>query len=345
MRRITGLVLGVIVGMLVGPVPASATQQGMTLVLPFRTVGISDTTALVTSDLLAGELESRGLSVLGTGSVHGDIPSGLEGCDAVDCALALASEHQATQVVFGSLSRLGGKIVVRVRAVRAGEATSFYREQISAETEEDLDVVMRRIAEGIAAGRVDSDRATIDSVTGAEANTPRRRAGRSGIGLRTGFLFPVGDSYGGRDRLTNLRLAYKFEGHDFLIESTAILGFAWGGGTVEWTPFDVFAARIFGVGDVSGYFGGGLGMRSVSVERTIDRPSSSLPGYPNYYYDDTESQSATTLSAEVGGGLIAFRTYGYQVIVDLRYQHVFETFNKIGGKGAHGFVLSFGTSH
>ena len=47
----------------------------------------------------------------------------------------------------------------------------------------------------------------------------------------------------------------------------------------------------------------------------------------------------------MGGGLIAFRTYSYQVILDLRYQHVFEKFNKIGGKGAHGFVVSFGTSH
>jgi TolB-like protein len=345
MRRITGLVICVIVGILLSPVSASATQQGTTLVLPFRTVGTSDTTAVVTRDLLAGELETLGLSVVSMRSLRGDIPAGAEGCDEIDCARSLATEHQAAQVVFGSLSRLGDKIVVRVRAVRAGEATSFYSEQIPAETEEDLDVVMRRIAEGIAGGRADSDRATIDSVTGVESKTPRRREGRSGIGFRTGLLFPVGHSYGGRDRLTNLRLAYKFEMHDFLIESTAILGLTWGGGTVEWTPFDVFGARIFGVGDVSGYLGGGLGMRSVRVERRIPPQTQYSAGYPVYYYEDTESQSATALSAEVGGGLIAFRTYSYQVILDLRYQHVFEKFKDIGSKGAHGFVLSFGTSH
>jgi hypothetical protein len=345
MRRITGFVICVIAGILLSPGPASAEEQGTTLVLPFRTVGVSDTTAAVTRDLLAGELATRGLSVVITRSLPGGIPSGPEGCDEVDCALSLASRHQAAQVVFGSLSRLGNKFVVRVRAIRAGETTPFYSGQIPAEREEDLDVVMRRIAEGIAGGRADSDRATIDSVTGAEAKAPRRREGRSGIGFRTGFLFPAGDSYGGRDRLTNLRLAYKFEGHDFLIESTAILGFTWGGGTVEWTPFDVFGARIFGVGDVSGYLGGGLGMRSVRVERTISRQIQYPAGYPDSYYEQTESQSATALSAEVGGGLIAFRTYSYQVIVDLRYQHVFEKFKDIGGKGAHGFVLSFGTSH
>lgn len=345
MHRITGLVICVIAGILLGPVPASATQQGTTLVLPFRTVGTSDTTAVVTRDLLAGELATRGLDVVITRSLPGGIPSGAEGCDEVDCALLLASQHQAAQVVFGSLSRLGNKFVVRVRAIRAGEATPFYSDQIPAEREEDLDVVMRRIAEGIAGGRADSDRATIDSVTGAEAKTPRRREGRSGLGFRTGFLFPIGDSYGGQDRLTDLRLAYKFEGHDFLIESTAILGFAWGGDAIEWTPFDVFAARIFGVGDVSGYLGGGLGMRSVRVERTISRRFQPAGGYPDYYYDDTESASATTLSAEVGGGLIAFRTYSYQMILDLRYQYVFEKFHNFDGKGAHGFVLSFGTSH
>jgi catechol 2,3-dioxygenase-like lactoylglutathione lyase family enzyme len=340
MRRITRLFVCVIAGVLLGPVPASAVPGGTTLVLPFRTVGTSDTTAVVTRDLLAGELETLGLSVVSMRSLRGDTPSGEGGCDEVGCALSLASEHQAAQVVFGSLSRLGDKFVVRVRAVRAGEAKPFYSDQIPAEMEEDLDVVMRRIAEGIAGGRTDSDRATISSVTDVEANAARRRKGRSGIGLRTGFLFPVGDSYGGTDRMTNLRLAYKFEGQDFFIESTALLGFAWGERAFEWTPFDVFAARIFGVGDVSGYFGGGLGMRVVSVESDPVYVLDEFGGY-----NDTKIQSAATLAAEVGGGLIAFRTYGYQVIVDLRYQHVLETFNKVGGKGAHGFVLSFGTSH
>jgi hypothetical protein len=322
---------------------AAATGQTATLILPFRTVGVSDTTATVARDLLADELESRGVSTLGRGEAL-KLPSGPQGCDEVDCATALARERRASQVVFGSLSRLGDKIIVRARALRVGDAAPYYSDQLSALTEEDLDTVMRRVAEGIAAGRANSERATIESVTQTEAEKPRRREGRSGIGLRAGAIFPDGDSYGG-ERLTSLRLVYKFEGSNFLIESTALLGIAWGGGSVEWMPLDVFAGRMFGKGDVSGYLGGGLGIRSVRVER--ETTCSYTPCYeePDCSYPCEESESATTLSVDVGGGLIAFRTYSYQLVIDLRYHYVFEGFDKVGGKGAHGIALTFGTSH
>jgi hypothetical protein len=318
-----------------------ATGQTATLILPFHTVGVSDTTATVTRDLLAGELESRGVSLLGRAGALG-LPSGPEGCDEIECATTLAQERQAAQVVFGSLSQLGEKIIVRVRALRVGDAAPYYTEQLSALTEEDLDTVMRRVAEGIAAGRANSDQATIESVTREETKAPNRRAGRSGIGVRAGAIFPDGDSYGG-DRLTSLRLVYKFEGRGFIIESTALLGLAWNGSTAEWTPLDVFAGRLFGKGDVAGYLGGGLGIRSLAVERDVACRQCPPGDYCDCDYTDTES--ATTLSADVGGGLIAFRTYSYQIVVDLRYHYVFADFDQVGGKGAHGFALTFGTSH
>jgi hypothetical protein len=315
--------------------------QAGTLLLPLRTVGVSDTTATVARDILAGELESRGLSMLGRGSVPA-LPSGPRACDEVDCALSLARERQAAQVIFGSLSRLGEKVIVRVRALRVGDTAPYYTDQLSALTEEDLDTIMQRIAEGIAEGRANSARATVESVTRAETETPRRRAGRSGVGLRAGFIFPDGDSYGG-DRLTSLRLVYKFEGRGFLIESTALLGLAWRDGSIEWTPVDIFAGRIFGKGDLSGYLGGGLGMCSLHLEREVGCPEC-VPG-TQCACTHTVSEAATTLSADLGGGLLAFRTYGYQIVVDLRYHYVFEEFDKIGGHGAHGIALSFGTSH
>ncbi len=328
-------------GALVCIAAANASGGTGTLLLPFHTVGVSDTTATVARDLLAVELESRGVPVLGRSFLAG-LPSGPGGCIEVDCALSLARERQADQVILGSLSRLGEKIIVRVRALRLTDEEPYYSDQLSAMTEEDLDAVMRRVADGIASGRRDSERATVESITRAESEAPRRRAGRSGIGLRAGLIFPDGDSYGG-ENLTSLRLAYKFEGRGFMIESTALLGLAWGGRAVEWMPLDIFAARVFGEGDLSGYVGGGLGMRYVHVERDMGCEECA-PGLScrctNY-----QSQGATTLSTDAGGGVIAFRTYGYQILVDLRYHYVFEDFDDVGGHGAHGVVLSFGTSH
>ena len=76
-----------------------------TLVLPLRTLGVTDTTAAVAGELLAGELETRGMTVVRLGP-PGEIPSTSSACDEPNCAMTLARAHQADLVVFGSLSRL-----------------------------------------------------------------------------------------------------------------------------------------------------------------------------------------------------------------------------------------------
>jgi hypothetical protein len=58
----------------------ASTGWAQTLVLPFRTVGVSDTTAVVACDLLAGELEARGLTVLPR-EVRSSPPAGADACD------------------------------------------------------------------------------------------------------------------------------------------------------------------------------------------------------------------------------------------------------------------------
>ncbi len=41
---------------------------------------------------------------------------------------------------------------------------------------------------------------------------------------------------------------------------------------------------------------------------------------------------------------MALRTYDLSIIVDSGYHVVFADFDEVGGKGAHGFSLTFGTS-
>lgn len=199
--------------------PAPAESSGKTLVLPLRTIGISDTISFVSHNLLVGSLGDLGVDV--TGPPNGETlgSSGPEACDAPNCAAELGRRHAADQVVYGSLSRLGAKIIARLNVVRLDEPAPYYRDQLTAESVEDLDKVMRRFAEGIAAGRPNSDRATVESVTQTETLTPARPATRSGLGLRAGFLFPTGNSFGGADRLTNLHAACKYEMRNYHFEN------------------------------------------------------------------------------------------------------------------------------
>jgi hypothetical protein len=318
---------------------STAFSSPQALVLPLRTLGVSDTTASVVGDLLQGELENRGLAVFPASQLAADIPRGATACDDAACAGAAAQRYGTAQVVYGSLSRLGDKVILRVRALKAGESTPYYTDQLTSTTEEDLDAVVRRVADGLAAGRRNSDRATVETVTQQETQEPLRRATRRGIGARAGFLFPDSDSYAGADRLAGVRLVFKYETRDYFVESTPLLGLMWGDGSVEWSLFDLFAARIFGRGDFSPYLGGGLGVHTVHVEKSVP-----VDCGPNCYYEDSIGQTETTLTADIGLGLLALRTNDLSIILDVRYHYVLADFDKLGGKGAHGFSITFGTS-
>jgi hypothetical protein len=324
-----------------GVSPAEAQGPAPTLVLPLRSVGVSETTLVVCHALLAGDLEDLSLRVMRGTAVTTPLPQGSDACDDPECAALLGRQHQAGQVVYGSLTRLGKKIIARISVLRAGEAVPYYRDQLTATTEADLDGVMRRFAEGIAAGRPNSDRATVDSVTRDEAFKPLRRATRSGLGFRAGFVYPDGSSYGGTGRLTNFRFTYKFETHSFLIETTSLLGSTFGEGQQDWTILDLSACRIFGTGDLATYLGAGVGVHTVHIEKEVVQRYE----YPDTYEVlETREQSETAPSVDLVAGLLAFRTYDFEIIVEARYHHIFEDFEKVDGKGAHGFLLTFGTS-
>jgi hypothetical protein len=333
------LVLGVLAA---AAAPALSSETSQTLVLPLRTIGVSDTTAVVVGDLLQGEIESHGLAVVPASRLPADLPAGEAACDDAACAAEMGGRHGASRVVYGSLSRLGGKVILRIRALRIGAASPYYAEQITATSEEDLDAVVRRVADGIVTGRSNADQATIDTVTDEETLVPRRRASRSGFGPRAGFMFPAAGSYGDTERMTSLRLTHLYETRKFLVESTPLLGLAWRSDTLEWTILDIFGARIFGVGDFTPYVGAGLGVHSVHVEK-MGTATSRFDGNI-YSYPTSQSQTETTLTGDIGVGLLALRTYDFVVVVEVRYHYVFADFDRLGGDGAHGIALTFGTS-
>lgn len=320
---------------------SSAETSAQTLVLPFRSIGVNDTTLLVSRDLLLGELQGMGLPLVAANASGEALPSGAEACDNALCASTLGREHGAAQVVYGSLSRLGGKVIVRLNVVRVDETTPSYRDQLTATTIEDLDVVMRRFAEGIVQGRPNSDRASVESVTEAETVTPLRRATRTGFGLRAGFLFPTDHSFGGADRLTNIHGVYRYEFKNFQIESSTLFGLTWGDGNIDWTLLDLSAARLFGTQDVSAFLGAGFGVHSVTVAR--DQLYSYGGPYP-YSYVSRVKQTETAPTVDVTAGLIALRTYDFQAILEVRFHYVFANFDEVGGDGANGIRVTFGTS-
>ena len=322
------------------PPPASALEQRSIAVLPLRCIGIDDTTAQVVQSLLESELRSRGVPVVLVQPAAPTPSTVNQACDEPACAAAALREVHADRVAYGSMSRLGQKILVRLSVLSADATVPAFTDQLTASSEEDLDTVARRFAQAIAAGQTNAHTATVVSVLEDEAREPRLRATRRGLGFRAGFLFPTGDSYGGVDRLTNLHLSYKYERPNLMIETTTALGFTFGDGNVEWTILDLAAAWIPSLGDVSPYLGGGIGVHSVHVEQKVRRTDP----FGGYDYFDITSQTETVPTVDVVCGVLGFRTFDFEIVLEARYHYVFEKFDAVGGDGAQGVMLTIGTS-
>ncbi|MFN8547712.1 MAG: hypothetical protein U0527_07000 [Candidatus Eisenbacteria bacterium] len=315
--------------------------EAATLVLPLRSVGVSDTTCEVSRALLEGGLRDQGV-VLVNGAAASNLPSAAAACGDPDCAAAILAERGADQIVYATLGKLGDKVIVRIGALRAGETAPFFSDQLTASVEEDLDAVMRRAAEAIAAGRPNASRATIDSVTQQEAKPPVRRATRSAVAPSAGFLFPSDNAFGGVDRMTTLKLTHRFESRELLVQSTVLAGLAWGDDAIDWTILDVAVSRVMGTGDIASYVGGGVGIHRVGAQKSVTRWVQNPYGEPSLWHD-TSRQDEVAPSLDLVAGILALRTYDFELVLDLRYHHVFERLEDIGG-GAHGFIVTLGTS-
>jgi hypothetical protein len=284
--------------------------------------------------------------VIGSSALPADLPTGEHACDETECALDLARGAGGDRVVFGTLSRLGSKIIVRVRSQAVDAPDADYSDQITAARESDLDAIARRIAETLIGGRPDARRASVRSITEQDTRTPLRRASNTGVGLRGQVLLPVAHSYGGASQLAGFRLTSRYETPSgIFIESTPIVGLMWGGGDVEWTLLDVAVGRVLGDGDAAPYLLGGLGLHTVHLERRASSIYTDPYGGGTYTYPTSVSQNATTLTGEVGVGWMLLRTYDFSLLADVRYHVVFGSFDDLGGKGAHGVIVSFGTTH
>lgn len=331
--------------LLLASVPSYADAASRVLVLPLRPVGVGEQTTVVTGVLLAGSLGDLGVDVVTPDPSQAPLPSGAGACDDAGCAGTIGRSHGADRVVYGSINRLGAKYIVRINVLRVEETSPYYRDQLTAVAEEDLDTVMRRFAEGIAAGRPNSDRASVESVTQAETIDPPRRATRYGFGVRAGFLFPTGNSYPGNNHLSSILSSFRTEVGDYMIETTPLIGFNWGEGNLDWTLLDMSVSRLFGRHDFTGFAGLGFGVHIVRVDRT-EIQTVTYPGTPPYTYtypvSVEENKTVPTMDLIIGG--MGLRTYDTSVILELRFHIVFADFEKLGGARADGLRLTFGTS-
>jgi len=309
------------------------------LVLPFRAIGVGDTTVAAVRAILSGELELRGFTPVSPVAEVAP-PSAEGGCDQMDCALLEAERAGADRVVYGTLSRLGEKITVRAHAARAGELSPYLRDQLTATAEGDLPFLIEDVADGVASGEATAGR-TSAAPTGARA--PR-------LGFAGGIVFPMSDAYNRASHLTSLRLYLRQKwGRTFLEMGVPVAGIAWSGDfassggesrTIDWTIYDLYLGKAFGTERHAAQLGAGLGLHLLDFTRSVAIPEWSP--VPVDCGGDCGGAEGLALTGEVGFGVNLVDGRNGELNLSIRIRATLIPTDMDDALAAHGVLLQLG---
>lgn len=236
---------------------AAAADRYPIALLPATGSNVAEGTLAAAGDVLRAHLEATGRFVV----VRVERRSTTAEATPAEAAEA-ARAAGASLAVTLHVSRLADRALARLAAY-APDGALLHSDQLPALGADDLDPVLRRLAEGLARGRPGRELAQIDSVTRAEEAPLAKRTAFHAFGLRIGAIFPVvrpdGDETGGTG---GAGLVWHYDARSWLAE-VALEGYL--SNTDPDRP-DRIRQLDFGVGlflplskgDVAPYVGGGL---------------------------------------------------------------------------------------
>jgi len=259
--------------------------------------------------LTRGDLESR-LSQADIDNLN---------CYDIDCAASRGKIIGAKKAVIGSLTRLGDKVIAQVQLIDVKGKKSEFDDRFSADTIDDLDVVLRRLAEAMVSGNKVETNVNKFALTEEETESSRQRKSFITSGFSFGFGLPLGDSYSNVDNLKQLAWNMRYEAGRYVVDNS--VGINWGSaeltdslGDTEHKgvfiiPWDIGLRYIISPkSEISPYVGAGIGFHFIFAAKINDTP-----------VVDGDQAMALHLAA----GLYAFQSYDFRFTVDAKYTIVF----------------------
>lgn len=117
------------------------------LVLPFKATGIDSISALTATGLLRKEVDRAGKF-----EVVSEVNTPMTLCGDIACAVDIGKSERINNVVYGSYSRLGSKVIVEYVLVDVRKGASSVSGDLSATSLDDLDATMSGIAHTVSTG-------------------------------------------------------------------------------------------------------------------------------------------------------------------------------------------------
>lgn len=270
-------------------------------IFPVKAMGVDDVTTQTVDLLLRQEIiKETGGELIGknrTSEVAGE-----DVCMELECAIAAGIELNADKVVTSSLSKLGNKIVVQFMLFDVAGNNTILADNVIAKNVDDLEMVIKRIAKSIAQELPIEKSAEVGAIVKNEEKSLTRRRAKRFTGLSFGYLFPV-DGYGGKtEELFSADLRMGFEMTNTAVGALFAIrnGFA----------TNVYVHYLMSRKDVCPYVGGALGFHWV-------------------HHGERHDEDMRTDGFEFTGstGLRLFRTYNFQVVINLDYIYTLNDFD------------------
>jgi len=218
-------------------------------------------------------------------------------CSEAVCAVEIGKQAKAAKVVFGSLNKLGEKIIFHYSLVDVSSGATLLTDDLSALRVEDLDQVTKRVAASIVQQIPAEKTVEVGLVTEQESLQPNTRKVNSSYGIGFGYLYPQ-KGYDDKQSIFVWDFRSLYEMRHFAVD--ALLGIRQG------AALNVGVLYLVSPRDFSPFVGAGLGFHGVSHEQVDD-----------YGYQQNKTSDGVELL--IKGGLLAFRTYDFRVVANVEY--------------------------
>lgn len=343
MRRLSQ-VFAFIALLLMLPVLAVAAER--TAVFEFGSIGVDEESILAATQIFRNELAATGkFTVIAKDEMEAALASHRvtdPTCSDLVCAVRYGTLLDADRAVIGSLTRLGQKITAEVALVDVPGESIIFSDHFPASSLDDLDNALRKLAGAVASGREIESDVTRFAISDAETDEPRRKKAHVTSGAAFGFGFPIGDSYAKADNLKILVWSLRYEAGRLVVDNS--FGVTWGStGKEDYNGVKIDNKRVtvlpwdIGVryllkreSDFAPFVGGGLGLHFIS---SVDAGG------------ETVVDGGTAPAFHLAGGVSAFQSYDFRLVVEAKYTVVFSDAFIGSGDSSQAVGISIGISH
>lgn len=273
-------------------------------ILPFSTNGVDSISLRTAEYLLRIELGKFKIHDIVSDKKTREVLTDEEFTNT-ESAVEIGKSLNAGQVVYCILSVLGERIICQFTLVDVIGERELLVDRITALSVEDLENAMKRIAVGIRYKRSLDQKVEVGTITEAETTATLKRGSNSNLGLSFGYLYPQ-YGYDGEGRTFVLDLRYGYELNDIALGT--LFGFRHG------IAINIYASYLTTKTDFCPFVGGSFGFHWINhkEEKSHLNPT---------------GKKGDGFELAIQSGIRLFRTYKFQVLLNLEYVFSFNDFN------------------